>query len=140
MTVNGPGPLSTPFAQIAPSKGNLLRTVNPADVAYEFGAVYHENTFYPAAVAEIGTPYIMRDFRGIVIRVNPFQFNPATGVLRSYSRITVELTAAGPGCPASRPPPSYLASFQGPLSARGSFGRPSTRSPMMLRWTWLVPA
>jgi gingipain R len=85
------------FTRVAPSKGNLLRTVNPADVAYEFGAIYHENTFYPAAVAEIGTPYIMRDFRGVVVRVNPVRYNPATGVLRSYSRITVELTTSGPG-------------------------------------------
>ena len=29
---------------------------------------------------------------------------------------------------------------QGPSSVRGSLGRPSTRSPMMLRCTWLVPA
>ena len=30
--------------------------------------------------------------------------------------------------------------FHGPSSARGSFGRPSTCSPMMFRCTWLVPA
>ena len=33
-----------------------------------------------------------------------------------------------------------VASFQGPASARGSLGRPSTRSPMMFRCTWEVPA
>ena len=31
-------------------------------------------------------------------------------------------------------------SFQAPPSARGSFGKPSTRSPTMLRCTSLVPA
>ena len=30
---------------VAPSKGNLLRTVNPDDVPYTFGPVYNENAF-----------------------------------------------------------------------------------------------
>ena len=38
---------------IAPSKGNLLRTVNPADIPYEFGDVYSQNTFYPSTIAEL---------------------------------------------------------------------------------------
>ncbi len=33
---------------VAPSKGNLLRTVNPADVPYEFGDIYTQNTWYPS--------------------------------------------------------------------------------------------
>src|SRR5204862_5514505 len=33
-----------------------------------------------------------------------------------------------------------VASFHGPASARGSLGSPSTRSPMMFRCTWDVPA
>lgn len=85
------------FAKIAPSKGNLLRTVNPLDVPYELGDVYQMNAFYPGPLATLGEPYIMRDRRGVVVQINPFQYNPVTGVLRVYTDIKVEVTAVGPG-------------------------------------------
>ena len=37
-------------------------------------------------------------------------------------------------------PNYFFDSFQAPPSARGSFGSPSTSSPMMLRWICDVPA
>ena len=62
---------------VAPSKGPIKRTVDPADVPYTFGPVYDTNGFYPANVVELGDPYIMRSKRGVV-DVNPLQYNPVT--------------------------------------------------------------
>ena len=82
---------------IPPSKGNILRNVNPADVPYTFGAAYQTDAFYPGPVATMGQPYIMRDYRGIVVTVNPFQYNPIRRLLRVYTDITVQVTTIGPG-------------------------------------------
>ncbi|NIM16060.1 MAG: PKD domain-containing protein [Candidatus Aminicenantes bacterium] len=80
---------------IAPSKGNLLRTVDPDTVPYEYGREYQINDFYPGTLAELGSPYIIRDFRGQAVIVNPFQYNPVTKVLRVYSRMTVKISTTG---------------------------------------------
>jgi len=80
---------------VAPSKGNLPRTVNPKDVPYTFGPEYKADAFYPAAVAALGEPYLLRRQRGVVVTFNPFQFNPATHTLRVCRQITVELLRVG---------------------------------------------
>lgn len=77
---------------VTPSKGNLLRTINPADVPYEFGEVYTKNSWYPSAVVELQEPYYLRDFRGQVITIHPFQYNPVEATLRFYNDITVEVS------------------------------------------------
>lgn len=83
--------------QAAPSKGNLPRTVNPADVPYTFGAAYQTDAFYPGEVATLGEPYILRDFRGVVVEVKPLQYNPVQRVLRFYKRLTLEIVHVGTG-------------------------------------------
>ena len=80
---------------VAPSKGNLLRTVNPDDVPYEFGEVYNIDNWYPKNIAELAQPYILRDFRGQVVKINPFQYNPVKKILRFYYTITVEVYQDG---------------------------------------------
>ena len=82
---------------VIPSKGNLKRTVNPTDVPYEFGPVYNVDEWFPSMRASIREPYILRDIRGIVTEVYPFQYNPVTKTLRVYTSITVELVNVGPG-------------------------------------------
>ena len=76
---------------ITPSKGNLPRTVNPSDVPYEFGDIYTQDTWYPSTIAELQEPYYLRDFRGQVVRIHPFQYNPAQATLRFYKDITIEV-------------------------------------------------
>jgi len=76
---------------IAPSKGNLLRTVNPDDVPYEFGEVYNVDDWFPGKIAELRDPYIIRDFRGQVVEIYPIQYNPVTKIMRFYNEITVEV-------------------------------------------------
>ncbi|HNQ24449.1 MAG TPA: C25 family cysteine peptidase [Phycisphaerae bacterium] len=83
-----------PF-DVAPSKGNLLRTVNPDDVPYVLGDEYTEDAFYPEVLAALREPYILRDVRGVVVELNPFQYNPVTRTLRVYTDVTLEVVATG---------------------------------------------
>ena len=82
---------------IAPSKGCLSRTVNPNDVPYSFGAVYEQDAFFPGPVAALRAPYILRDYRGLVVELNPIQYNPVTRTARVYTEVTLEVVAVGPG-------------------------------------------
>jgi hypothetical protein len=78
---------------VAPSKGILLRTTNPVDVPYTFGKAYETDAFYPRDLAHLCEPYTLRDHRGVIVQLNPFQYNPVTRVLRVYTEVTLELTA-----------------------------------------------
>lgn len=80
---------------IVPSKGLMLRTVDPATVPYEYGAEYGQNAFYPANLVELNNPYIARDYRGQAVVVNAFQYNPVTKVLRVYTDVTVKVSPTG---------------------------------------------
>lgn len=76
---------------IAPSKGNLTRDVDPASIPYEYGREYSEDSFYPNNIAALNNPYIMRDYRGQAVQVFPFQYNPVTKTLRVYSEIKLRV-------------------------------------------------
>ena len=77
--------------EIAPSKGNFSRQINPDNVPYSYGPMYSQDAFYPAEQAELETPYIIRDFRGQNIMVRPFAYNPATKTLRVYHHLTIAM-------------------------------------------------
>ena len=77
--------------EIAPSKGNFSRQIDPESVAYTYGPMYSQDAFYPAAQAYLETPYIIRDFRGQNIMVRPFAYNPMTKTLRVYHDMTIEM-------------------------------------------------
>lgn len=78
--------------EIAPSKGNLLRTVDPSSIPFEYGPSYSADEFFPNKLADLGDPYILRDFRGQVVNVYPFQYNPVSKVLRVYSDLSVKVS------------------------------------------------
>ncbi len=80
---------------VAPSKGPILVGTNPTTVAHELGPVYESDQWLPEEVATISPPFIMRDYRGMVITLNAFRYNPATQTLRVYTAVTVEVTAEG---------------------------------------------
>ncbi len=80
---------------IAPSKGNFDRTIDPASIAYEFGAQYNRDEFFPLKTASLRKPYIVRDYRGQAVLIHPFSYNPITKVLRVYYDITIQLTENG---------------------------------------------
>ncbi len=80
-----------PGMDIAPSKGVLTRDIDPATVPYRYGAEYSQDAFYPGTLTGLRDPYILRDLRGQTLIVYPFQYNPATKVLRVYNDLTVEV-------------------------------------------------
>ncbi|RKZ02077.1 MAG: hypothetical protein DRQ04_04095, partial [Candidatus Hydrothermota bacterium] len=76
---------------IIPSKGHFNRDVDPATVPYEFSDFYNGDSYYPERILDLGTPYILRDFRGVVVRFNPFQYNPSDNTLRVHRHLLVEV-------------------------------------------------
>jgi hypothetical protein len=80
-----------PNIAIAPSKGNLYRNVNPDEIPYQKGAEYTQNAFFPADLATLYNPFILRDYRAQTVSVCPFQYNPQTKTLRVYTSITVAI-------------------------------------------------
>lgn len=81
--------------EVAPSKGTLVRTLDPASVPFTFNDVYNNDVFYPFDLAYLGHPYIQRDFRAQTITVNPIQYNAATKTLRVYTYIKLAVTSSG---------------------------------------------
>lgn len=80
-----------PDMEIAPSKGNLTRDIDPASVPFEYGRSYNEDIFYPGNQSGLRDPFILRDYRGQTVIAYPFQYNPITKVLRVYTDITLKL-------------------------------------------------
>lgn len=76
--------------EVAPSKGNFSRQINPNDVAFEYGEMYQQDAFYPATQASLEAPYILRDFRGQNMMVYPYAYNPVTNTLRVYTHLVIE--------------------------------------------------
>jgi len=80
---------------VAPSKGNLLRTKNPAEAPFEYGAEYTRDAFFPGALAELKTPFVFRDTRGQALWIFPVQYNPVQNTLRIYHSITLRVYHTG---------------------------------------------
>ena len=78
--------------EVAPSKGNFSRQIDPEDVPYTYGAMYEQDAFWPATQVYLEKPYILRDFRGQNIMVRPFAYNPVTKTLRVYTSMTIAMT------------------------------------------------
>lgn len=78
---------------VAPSKGGLISSTesNP----YTFSEVYEKDAFYPAKLASTDAPFLMRDVRGSVVRLHPFQYNPITSTLRVHKKMKVEVSFSG---------------------------------------------
>ena len=81
--------------EIAPSKGNFPRSINPDDVPYTYGEAYQRNAFFPAQLAKLDEPYIHRDVRGQNIIVTPYQYNPVTKTLRVYTHMVLNMVNVG---------------------------------------------
>ena len=81
--------------QVAPSKGNLTRDIDPATVPYNFAEFYQGDSVYPTQTSTLSEPFILRDYRGITVRFQPFVYNPSTGTLRVYTKLSVSLVNTG---------------------------------------------
>ncbi len=81
--------------EVAPSKGDFPRSIDPEDVPYTYGECYNQDAFFPAQIATLDEPYIHRDVRGQNMMIVPFQYNPVTKVLRVYNRLTLSMVKDG---------------------------------------------
>lgn len=81
--------------EVAPSKGTLVRTVDPSTVPFNYGDIYNHDIFYPFDLAHLGHPYIFRDYRAQTIAINPIQYNAVTKTLRVYTHIRVGISTSG---------------------------------------------
>ncbi len=79
---------------VAPSKGNLSRALDPARVAYTFGDAYRTGGVTPQSAVALGTPYVMRDHRGVAVRVFPFRYDAARQALSVCERVRVTVSFA----------------------------------------------
>jgi len=86
-----------PGMPVAPSKGHLPRTIDPASVPHSFDEFYGSDGVWPAEIVEAGEPYILRDYRGLLVDANAFQYLPATETLRVHTRLLIEIAPVGPG-------------------------------------------
>ncbi len=77
--------------EVAPSKGDFPRTIDPATVPYTYGVCYSQDAFFPANNVDLYEPYIVRDFRGQNMVVYPYAYNPVTKTLRVYYDMTIEM-------------------------------------------------
>ncbi len=84
---------------VVPSRGAILRSVDPSTVPFKQGAVYKKNAWFPADndIIRISQPFIFREARGVRLEVFPVQYNPATGKIRLYTSIQAKLKYDGQG-------------------------------------------
>ncbi|HHE37817.1 MAG TPA: hypothetical protein ENL20_04510, partial [Candidatus Cloacimonetes bacterium] len=75
----------------------IPRNIDPESIPYQFSQSYDLNEFYPTNIEETGTPYILRDFRGMTVTVYPFSYNPQTEILRVYHHLVLEMNNIGSG-------------------------------------------
>jgi len=80
---------------IAPSKGNLTRDIDPNTIPYSYDEEYSRNEFYPNELIEFSEPYILRDLRGQTVIAHPFQYNPQSHTLRVYTSIIIDIYEDG---------------------------------------------
>ncbi len=79
---------------IAPASPFELEGREPVDATAD-PAVYSTDAFYPANVASVGEPGILRDLRLVSVRVNPVRYNPVTRELSIVERLKVRVVTDG---------------------------------------------
>jgi gingipain R len=77
--------------EVAPSKGDLKRNVDPATVPYTYGPAYQSEEPYPAEDVVLQKPFLMRGVRGINIWVNPLRYNAAGKFLLRTRSMTLRV-------------------------------------------------
>lgn len=106
-----------PGLTIAPSKGNLYRDQDPAAVPYTYGKSYGRDTYYPGVTTQLETPYMLRDFAGQTLVVQPFQYNPVTKNLRVYFSMTIRVKPVSADRTLRVAPPSVMDVTYAPIYA-----------------------
>lgn len=80
-----------------PSRGALTRDVDLDAAPYVFSEVYAQNGVWPAEFCELGRPFLVRDRRGVTLRVHPVRWNAGSGHLEALVRLRVRIVIEGDG-------------------------------------------
>jgi gingipain R len=92
MEVSSPNAVSIQLQNpMVPSRGVIYRNQDPNSIPYEIAPESRTSELYPADIATMESPFIVRDVRGTTVRVLPFRYNGATQTLEYYRTITVTL-------------------------------------------------
>lgn len=92
MEVSSPNAVSIQLQNpMVPSRGTIYRNQDPSTIPYEIAPESRTSELYPANIATMESPFIVRDVRGTTVRMSPFRYNGATQTLEYYRTITVTL-------------------------------------------------
>lgn len=80
---------------LAPSKGSIMRNVNPDEVPFIKGESYRSREYLVGSPAKLAQHYRLRDFHGVAVKAYPFDYNPGSKTLRAYSSVTMKITYNG---------------------------------------------
>jgi len=80
---------------VVPSKGNISRSVSPASVPYTFSDFYSSRDVFPTELVSLSEPFIIRDFRGITVYVNPIRYDARNEELMILRKLVVEIYSEG---------------------------------------------
>lgn len=76
---------------IVPSRGTIYRNQDPNSIPYKTAQESRTMELYPANIAAMESPFIVRDVRGTTVRVMPFRYRSAANTLEYCRTITVTL-------------------------------------------------
>ena len=82
---------------LVPSKGRLLRSINPESITYQKGPSYLKDYFLCEDSVFVSEPYKLRDFHGVSVQCFPFAYNPVRKCLKVFSSITIKVEFNGSG-------------------------------------------
>jgi PKD repeat protein len=78
-------------APMLPSRGSIYRNQNPDEIPYVIDPKSVVDAWYPQDIAFLDKPFILRDFRGVSLKIFPFRYNAKKNLLRIYTEIEVEI-------------------------------------------------
>ena len=78
-----------------PSKGHFTRNIEAETVPYSFSEVYSTGGLFPRDPVCAGTPFILRNIRGVNLKLHPFQYDPVSGKMKIISRLVVSVRTTG---------------------------------------------
>jgi gingipain R len=87
--------VEVPAMPVVPSRGSLGLYGELDSLSYRFDPIYDSDCWWPTSLAEAGTPYILRDFRGSDIGITPFQYSPGRKALRVFTHLEIAIAATG---------------------------------------------
>jgi len=82
---------------IYPQEKILLESEKEQDLFTIDSEYYLQGNIYPAAIAQLGKPAIMRDIRLVKVTFCPFQYNPLKKELVIHDNIRLEINTEGQG-------------------------------------------